>query len=147
MLGALADETVNGVQGSGQLFAIQLGFACFTAAYSMIVTAAILLAISKLTRLKPNKDEVELGLDMAIHGETAYNAEMLTEWSPRRDGATPGSSIAGVLRTPSKEGEETKMGEEYSHRPSVASTRETNGRLSTKDVVVEEDSTESAERM
>ena len=50
MLGALADESVNGAQRSGKLFGIQLGFACFTAAYSMIVTVAILLTISKLTR-------------------------------------------------------------------------------------------------
>ena len=41
MLGALADESVNGAQRSGKLFGIQLGFACFTAAYSMIVTVAI----------------------------------------------------------------------------------------------------------
>ena len=53
MLGALADESVNGAQRSGKLFGIQLGFACFTAAYSMIVTVAILLTISPLRAPAP----------------------------------------------------------------------------------------------
>jgi Amt family ammonium transporter len=124
MLGALADESVNPAnpaQRSGKLFAIQLGSACFTAVYSMIVTAVILFTISKLTRLKPTKDEVEIGLDMAIHGEMAYNSEMVQEWSPSAMPRTPGSSVVGALRTPSKQQEE-KMGEEYTYRPSAAST-------------------------
>merc|ERR1719271_1115715 len=134
MLGALADEKVNGAHRSGKLFAIQLGFACFTAAYSMIVTAAILFTISKLTRLKPSKDEVEIGLDMALHGETAYNTEMLSEWSPRRDGsksnpATPGSSLAGIHHTPAKQDNAT-MGEEFNPRPSCASTKDSVGQVS-----------------
>jgi Amt family ammonium transporter len=83
LLGALADKSVNGTHRSWELFAKQLGSACFCAVYSMLVTAAILVTIGKITRLKPSKDEVAIGLDMAIFGETAYNSEMVAEWSPR----------------------------------------------------------------
>merc|ERR1719258_496124 len=50
MLGALADDSVNeGTHRSGKL-------------------SAILFTIGKLTRLKPSKDEVAIGLDLAIFG-------------------------------------------------------------------------------
>jgi len=88
MIGALADDSVNeGTHRSGKLFGIQLGSASFCVVYSMVVTAAILFTIGKLTRLKPSKDEVAIGLDLAIFGETAYNSEMLAEWSPRAEKA------------------------------------------------------------
>jgi Amt family ammonium transporter len=81
MLGALASPSVNGAQGGGALFVTQLCAAVFTAVYSMILTYALLFIIGKVVRLKPTAAEMELGLDMAIHGETAYPD--ISEFSPR----------------------------------------------------------------
>ena len=94
LIGALADESVNGVKPSGVQFGIQLGSACFCVVYSMVVTVAILFVIDKLMTLKPSKDEVTFGLDMAIFGEMAYNSEMLAEWSPKAaDGGSYGAPM------------------------------------------------------
>jgi len=94
LIGALADESVNDTHRSGKLFGIQLGSACFCVVYSMLVTVAILFTISKFMTLKPSKDEVTFGLDMAIFGEMAYNSEMLAEWSPKAaDGGIYGAPM------------------------------------------------------
>jgi Amt family ammonium transporter len=84
MLGVLAVEDVNGSQGSGALFGTQLLAACIAAIYSMSVTIALLFGMSKVVRLKPNPEEVALGLDMAIHGEAAYKID--GDMSPKSKG-------------------------------------------------------------
>jgi Amt family ammonium transporter len=83
MLGVLASPRVNGAQGGGTLFVTQLVAALFTAVYSMVLTYALLFGIGKVVRLKPTAEEMEQGLDMAIHGETAYPD--ISEFSPRNN--------------------------------------------------------------
>jgi Amt family ammonium transporter len=57
----------------GQLVTQLLGILA-VGAYSAIATAAILLAVNALVRIRVGRDVEEAGLDVAQHGEIAYGA-------------------------------------------------------------------------
>jgi Amt family ammonium transporter len=56
-----------------QLFVQLLGVAA-VAAYSALATAGILLLINVIVRIRVPGDAEEAGLDLAQHGEVAYQA-------------------------------------------------------------------------
>jgi len=77
LIGAFADENVNGVQASWRQFGIQLGAACFCAVYSYVVGFLIIKAIGMFTHLTPEEhldsSTYQLGgLDASMHGLSAY---------------------------------------------------------------------------
>jgi len=72
LIGAFADESVNGVKASGEQFGKQLAAACFTAVYAFVVTYAMIKVIGKFMQLLPDQIALDMGLDVSIHGERAY---------------------------------------------------------------------------
>ena len=72
LIGAFADESVNGVKASGEQFGKQLGAACFTAVYAFVVAYAMIKVIGKFMQLLPDQIALDMGLDVSIHGERAY---------------------------------------------------------------------------
>lgn len=77
MLGFLADKEIGGVERSGLFFGKQVA-ACFgTAAYSFIVSYALLKIINVFMPIVPDKSEIAMGLDVSLHGEQAYDDEVI----------------------------------------------------------------------
>ena len=81
MLGIFADKSVNAAGVNGLLlggaegmkfFMVQLGAIVFTSIYAFAFTYFMLAIINLVTPVRVGKDEEELGLDEALHGETAY---------------------------------------------------------------------------
>ena len=66
-----ADGLLAGVPGQ---VAIQLVGVGVVAVYSAAMTAAILLAVNAIVRIRVPRDAEEAGLDLAQHGEIAYGA-------------------------------------------------------------------------
>ena len=65
------DGLLAGVPGQ---VAIQLVGVGVVAIYSAAMTAAILLAVNAIVRIRVPRDAEEAGLDLAQHGEIAYGA-------------------------------------------------------------------------
>ena len=59
--------------GSAHLLMVNVLSALSVAAYAAIATFVILKVISLVTKLRVDKDEESLGLDLSLHGEEAYN--------------------------------------------------------------------------
>lgn len=59
--------------GNFDLFKVSIISAFSCALYAGVVTFIILKLISLVTKLRTNKDEESLGLDLSLHGEEAYN--------------------------------------------------------------------------
>jgi Amt family ammonium transporter len=78
--GVFASVTVNAAGRDGLLagvpgqVAIQLVGVGVVAVYSAAMTAAILLAVNGIVRIRVPRDAEEAGLDLAQHGEIAYGA-------------------------------------------------------------------------
>ncbi len=78
--GVFATVTVNAAGRDGLLagvpgqVAIQLVGVGVVAVYSAAMTAAILLAVNAIVRIRVPRDAEEAGLDLAQHGEIAYGA-------------------------------------------------------------------------
>ncbi|HNY11912.1 MAG TPA: ammonium transporter [Candidatus Wallbacteria bacterium] len=81
MLGIFADKSVNpaGVNGlllggadGMKFFMTQLGAIVLTSVYAFAFTYVMLAVINLITPVRVGKDQEELGLDEALHGETAY---------------------------------------------------------------------------
>ena len=78
--GVFATVTVNAAGRDGLLagvpgqVAIQLVGVGVVAVYSAAMTAAILLAVNGIVRIRVPRDAEEAGLDLAQHGEIAYGA-------------------------------------------------------------------------
>ncbi len=81
MLGIFADKSVNpaGVNGlllggaeGMKFFMVQLGAIVLTSIYAFAFTYFMLAAINLITPVRVGKDDEEVGLDEALHGETAY---------------------------------------------------------------------------
>ena len=71
-IGIFADENVNEVKASGELFGKQFAAAVGTAAYAYAVGFALVKVIEKFMKIIPPQHALELGLDASIHGERAY---------------------------------------------------------------------------
>ena len=75
--GAFADPSVNGqaglVYGGTGLFAVQVGAAVFVAAFCFAVTYAILRIMNRVSPIQVPAGAERSGLDLAEHGEAAYD--------------------------------------------------------------------------
>ncbi|MGH8859898.1 MAG: ammonium transporter, partial [Jatrophihabitantaceae bacterium] len=74
------------LHGNPHQFVVQLGTLAFIVAWNAIATSIILFVISKITPLRMSKKELE-GADLAIHGEEAYDLEVISVDVPAFDGA------------------------------------------------------------
>ena len=66
---ATSEVTGTALPGMGEQFIVQLLSVIATIAYSGLMSAAILAIIKSTIGLRVTKDEEEMGLDLAIHGE------------------------------------------------------------------------------
>lgn len=104
MIGVFASEDVCGFSGSAELFGKQAAAASLCAAYSFIVSYALLKVIDMVIPLKPLAGEVD-NLDISLHGEFAYGIPgTTTEVSIH--GPLPG--IAKKVAIPTDDLSETK---------------------------------------
>ncbi len=78
LLGLLASKAVNPagadglLRGNSHFFVIQLLTVVGSSIYALGFTYVMLALISKVTRVRTTENEEEVGLDAALHGETAY---------------------------------------------------------------------------
>jgi len=86
MLGIFADKSVNAAGVNGLLlggaegmkfFMVQLGAIVLTSIYAFAFTYFMLAVINLVTPVRVGKDDEEIGLDEALHGETAYETHTL----------------------------------------------------------------------
>jgi Amt family ammonium transporter len=78
MLGILASTAVNAsgadglLRGNSRFFFTQLLSVIASSIYAFGFTYLMLKIINKITRVKTSEGEEEQGLDLSLHGETAY---------------------------------------------------------------------------
>ena len=107
-LGLFATKSINAAGANGLFYGggfSQLGKqAIGTGAafgYTVVVTLIIALALNKLIGNRVSTAEEELGLDVSLHGETAYALEDLPdEDAESRDGLGPSTSSGAEARQP-----------------------------------------------
>jgi Amt family ammonium transporter len=79
LLGVFASKAVNSagadglIYGGGAFFGKQFIAVVVASAYAFIFTYIMLALINKVTRVRVSEDEEAKGLDIALHGETAYD--------------------------------------------------------------------------
>ena len=79
LLGIFASQGVNGsgadglLFGGGSFFWKQLLAVLVASAYAFIFTYIMLALINRITRVRVSEEEELKGLDIAIHGEQAYD--------------------------------------------------------------------------
>ena len=76
LVAVLAHEMFGGKEGQlaiGKQLGLQTFAAIFTAVYTLIVSLILLKVVDVLVGLRVNEAEESEGLDVASHGETAYN--------------------------------------------------------------------------
>ena len=69
-----ADGLIN---GGSNFFLKQTGAALGAAAYAFIFTYIMLAVINFITRVRVKEEEEDMGLDVALHGEIAYDAGVI----------------------------------------------------------------------
>ncbi len=78
LLGILANKAVNSagadglLHGNASFFMAQLMTIIGSSVYAFAFTWVMLWVINKITTVRTTEDEEEIGLDAALHGETAY---------------------------------------------------------------------------
>jgi Amt family ammonium transporter len=75
MVAFLAADFFGGNQGDldiGKQFGLQLGAGLGVAAYTAVVTWALLKAVSVMTPLRVSESEEDTGLDVVLHDEAGY---------------------------------------------------------------------------
>jgi hypothetical protein len=79
LLGALGDEVVSEGEAarSGGFFGRQVAGGLLCAGYSFAVSLGLLLAVDRVTAVLPTAEQAREGLDAALHGEHAYDADAL----------------------------------------------------------------------
>ena len=85
LLGVFASKAMNGAGVDGLMyggnglhfFAKQLIAVIGASAYAFAFTWGMLFIINKITKVKVSREDEDLGLDTALHGETAYDAGVL----------------------------------------------------------------------
>ncbi len=77
LLGVFASASINGqsglIEGNASFFMKETVSVLGAAAYAFIFTYLMLALINKITPVKVSKTEEEEGIDIAIHGEKAYD--------------------------------------------------------------------------
>ncbi len=77
LLGVFASSAINGqgglIEGNGAFFAKETISVIVAAAYAFVFTYIMLALINKITPVKVSEDIELAGIDMAIHGEKAYD--------------------------------------------------------------------------
>jgi ammonium transporter, Amt family len=79
LLGVFASKAVNSaganglIYGGGAFFVKQVVAVVAASAYAFIFTYIMLIIINRITRVRVSEAEELLGLDYAMHGETAYD--------------------------------------------------------------------------
>ena len=79
LLGVFASKSVNSagadglLSGNSSFFFKELVAVAFAAAYAFIFTYIMLALINLITRVRVSEAEEQLGLDVALHGEKAYD--------------------------------------------------------------------------
>ncbi|NNE73309.1 MAG: ammonium transporter [Acidimicrobiales bacterium] len=73
MLGFLAEESVGGAKGGGDLFVSQLAAIGSVIAFSAVVTFIIAMAIKSTIGLRVDEESEQIGLDQTVHSESAYS--------------------------------------------------------------------------
>ncbi len=81
MLGFLADEGIGGQARGGVFFGKQLCACIFTAIYSFFVSYALLKVIGLFMSVVPDASEIAMGLDVSLHGEQAYDDDIMNDVS------------------------------------------------------------------
>ena len=82
-LGVFASKTINPagadglLNGNSEFFMKQLVATLGAAAYAFIFTYVMLWLINKITRVRVAEHEEDAGLDVALHGEEAYDAGVI----------------------------------------------------------------------
>ncbi|MEW6351633.1 MAG: ammonium transporter [Thermodesulfobacteriota bacterium] len=75
--GLFATKAIGGVDGllmgNAAQFFTQVVAVVATAAYSFLATGAILLVLDTLMHVRAHEDEERRGMDVSMHGESAYN--------------------------------------------------------------------------
>lgn len=77
LLGVFASTSINPagadglIHGNWQFFLKEVGAMVFASVYAYFFTYGMLILINKFVTVKVSDEEQELGLDMAVHGETA----------------------------------------------------------------------------
>jgi Amt family ammonium transporter len=99
LTGVFADKTVNGVQGSAEMFGKQLLACTGCALYSFIVGYALIKVIGYFMEVVPEKTDIFVGLDLSLHGEKAYSGGSV------RSGGLKSREVANPHRTPIKDDE------------------------------------------
>jgi len=74
-IGVFADPEVNGVAASPEQFAKQFAAASGAALYSFLVAFVLVKIIGRFSRLMPNPEEIEEGLDRSFHKNAAYKGD------------------------------------------------------------------------
>jgi Amt family ammonium transporter len=86
-VGVFAVAAIGGVsgliEGNVEQLLIQIVAVAFTVVFCAVMTFAIIKVIDVVLGLRVKEDEEEAGLDIAVHGETAY-----VPWSGQTSGAT-----------------------------------------------------------
>jgi Amt family ammonium transporter len=83
MLGIFASKLVNPngadglIQGSSHFFMVEALAVIGSAIYAFVFTYAMLYVINLVTKVKVSEQEEDEGLDIAIHGEVAYDQGVL----------------------------------------------------------------------
>ena len=73
MLGFLAEKSVGGAEGGGDLFVSQLAAIGSVIAFSAVVTFIIAMAIKSTIGLRVDEESEQIGLDQTQHSESAYS--------------------------------------------------------------------------
>lgn len=83
LLGIFASTAINPAGTDGLLyggtgfFLLQLAVVTAASVYAFVFTYIMLVAINYITPVKVSEDEEHLGLDRSIHGETAYDVNLI----------------------------------------------------------------------
>jgi len=79
LLGVFASKVVNGagadglIYGGGMFFVKQIVAVAAASLYAFVFTYLMLIIINKITPVKVSHDDEKIGLDVALHGEKAYD--------------------------------------------------------------------------
>ncbi len=101
-VGVFAVAAIGGVpglvEGNVDQLIIQIVAVAFTVVFASSMTFIIIKVIDVALGLRVNEDEEEAGLDIAVHGETAY-----VPWSGSATGGTTNSASAESPTSPATE--------------------------------------------
>ena len=99
LLGVFADKDINGLSGGPEQFGKQVLAATGCAVYSFIVGYGLIKLIGLFMKVVPDRNIIETGLDLSLHGEKAYTEGGLHD-------SVSGRNVANPLKSPTKKDQE-----------------------------------------